>query len=80
MHIICTLLDVFLILVVARILLSYFPLSPGSPMSGVYSFVYTVTEPVMGPLRRVIPPIGMLDISPIVIFIGVQLLKGSICR
>jgi YggT family protein len=80
MFIICDLLSVFLILVVGRIILSYFPLSPNSPMSAVYSFVYTVTEPVMGPLRRVIPPIGMIDISPIVIFIGIQVLKGAICR
>jgi YggT family protein len=80
MSIVCTLLQAFVILVVGRIILSYFPLSPNSPMSTVYSFVYTVTEPVMGPLRRVIPPIGMLDISPIVIIIGIQVLKGAICR
>jgi YggT family protein len=76
---ICRLLDVFLILVFARIILSYFPLQPGGAMAGIYSFVYSITEPVMGPLRRVIPPLGMFDLSPIIIIIGVQVLQRSIC-
>ena len=34
-----------------------------------------ITDPVLDPVRRVIPPIGMVDISPIVVFIGLQILQ-----
>ncbi len=78
---ICTALSLFLIAMFARIVLSYFPLSPSSPMSSVYSVLYSITEPVLGPLRSVIPSIGMFDISPIVVIIGVQIIQSSIgCR
>jgi YggT family protein len=37
-----------------------------------------LTEPVMGPIRSIIPPMGGLDFSPIVIFLGIQLLQKFI--
>ncbi len=42
------------------------------------SFLYTITEPVLGPLRRAIPALRMggmgLDMSPIIVVLGMQLL------
>ena len=46
-------------------------------MATVFSFLYTITEPVLGPLRRVIPPLGGFDLSPIVALIGLQLVAGA---
>ncbi len=40
----------------------------------------TLTEPVIAPLRRVIPPLGMFDISPIVAIIGLVFLRSIIGR
>jgi YggT family protein len=40
----------------------------------VFSFTYTITEPVLGPVRRVMPTIGPIDISPIVVIFGQRLL------
>jgi YggT family protein len=40
--------------------------------------IWQLTEPVMGPVRRVVPPMGGLDFSPIFIFIGIQLLQNLI--
>ena len=51
--------------IIARVLLSWFP---GGGAYEVRSFIHRVTEPVLGPARRVIPRIGMIDISPIVVF------------
>lgn len=73
------LLQIWVILVFARIVLSWFPISPQSPVSSVYSVLYTVTEPVMGPVRNVIPSVGMLDLSPIVVIIGAQVVSGILC-
>ncbi len=80
----CRLLDAYLIVMFARIILSWFPISPGSGMASVYGFLYSVTEPVLGPIRRVIPPLGMggmgLDLSPLVVFFGISILRSAICR
>jgi YggT family protein len=60
-------LELYRWLLMSRILLSWIPTLNWSsqPWAGIYS----VTEPVMSPFRRMIPPIGgMLDVSPIVLF------------
>ncbi len=66
-EILCLLVKAYLIVLLGRILLSWFPIESGSVMASLYGFVYTVTEPVLGPLRRLIPPVrvgGMgLDLS-----------------
>lgn len=81
---VCRLLDAYLIVMFARIILSWFPINPGSGMASVYGFLYTITEPVLGPIRRVIPPLGMggmgLDLSPLVVFFGISILRSIICR
>lgn len=74
------LIQLYVYALFARIILSYFPLSPGGAMAGIYSFLYTITEPVLGPLRRVIPPLGPLDVSPIVAVIGLQILASALAR
>jgi YggT family protein len=70
----CTLLQIYILVVFARIVLSWFPITPGTTMASIAEFLFSITEPVLGPLRRIIPPIGMIDISPIVFFFGVQLI------
>ena len=66
----CQLINLYLLVVFARILLSWFPIDPGSGMASIFSVVYNVTEPVLGPLRRVMPALGPLDLSPLVVFLG----------
>ena len=80
---ICRLLDAYLIVMFARIILSWFPIEPGSGLASVYGFLYAITEPVLGPIRRVIPPLGAggmgIDLSPIVVFFGITILQSAIC-
>lgn len=80
MDLLCSLISVYYIVLLARVFLSWFPLQPGTAMASIASIVYQLTEPVMGPVRRLIPTIGMIDISPIVVFIGLQILQSAICR
>jgi YggT family protein len=72
----CTLATLYLFAVFARIVLSWIPTSSGGVMASVNSFLFSITEPVMGPLRRVLPPIGAggvaIDLSPIVLILGMQ--------
>lgn len=79
MEIICAFLSLYYLALIGRIILSWFPVQPGGAMAGVFSFLYTITEPVLGPLRRVIPPMGGFDLSPLVAFFGVRLIQASIC-
>lgn len=59
--------------------MSWFPVTPGSALSSVYSLLFRVTEPILGPLRRMMPPLGMLDLSPIIVFFGITLLMNYVC-
>ena len=70
--------QIYILLIFGRVIFSWFPISRGSPMESVYSFLYTVTEPVLGPVRRALPPLGGFDLSPIVVMIGLQLLVSKI--
>jgi YggT family protein len=82
MAIICLLLNLYLIALFGRIILSWFPMEPGTPLASVYQFLFTVTEPLLGPLRRAIPPIGggtmRFDLSPLIVLIGIQILKSAV--
>jgi YggT family protein len=75
----CALITVYWLVLLARILLSWFPIRPGTPFASVYVLLRDLTEPVLAPLRRVIPPVGMLDISSLVLIIGLVILRGVIC-
>jgi YggT family protein len=66
--------------ILARILLSWFPINPGTPLASVSSFLYSITEPVLGPIRNVLPSVGMFDLSPIVVILGLQVLMRVIAR
>ncbi len=78
MDLLCSLISVYFIILFARIILSWFPLQPGTAMASIASIIYQLTEPVMGPVRRLIPTIGMIDISPIVVFFGLRILQSAI--
>ena len=60
-------LTIYVWIIIARAIISWVSPYPYHP---VVRFLYKVTEPVLAPLRRVIPPIAGIDITPaIVIFI-----------
>jgi YggT family protein len=84
-HILCQLAQLYLLILLARVVLSWFPISPGSGLSTVFNVLYRLTEPVLGPLRRVLPPVGIggmgLDLSPIIVFFVLEfvVLRPPIC-
>ena len=76
-NLLCTLGNLYLIAIFARIVVSWFPVQPGSAFASVVGFLYTITEPLLGPLRRAIPALRMggmgLDLSPIIVVLLFQL-------
>ncbi len=66
------LFNLYSFLILARVLLSWINVSPGSP---IVTFIVEATDPVLKPLRNAIPPIGMMDISPIAALILLQILE-----
>ncbi len=58
------LLDIYVWIIIARAIISWVNPSPFHP---VVRFLYRVTEPVLAPIRRIIPPIYGIDISPVIV-------------
>jgi YggT family protein len=52
----------------------------GSPYSKWWKWSYVITEPILAPLRRVVPTIGMFDITVIVAYFGLQILESVVLR
>lgn len=61
--------------IIARSLLSWFPNAARNPLG---EFLYTVTEPILAPFRRIVPRFGMLDLSPLVAIIVLQVAGSAI--
>ena len=57
--------------VFVRALLSWFPIDPRNPL---VTLLYDITEPILGPLRRVIPRLGMIDITPLIAILIIQVI------
>ena len=66
-----TLLMTYFFLIIAAVLLSWIG---GSLRHPVIPLVYQLTEPVMRPIRKVIPPIAGIDLSPVFALVGIRFL------
>ena len=69
------LLQLYLLILVGRAVMSWFPLRSGGVAASVNSTLFTLTEPVLRPVRRVVPRTGMIDLSFMVVFFGVIILQ-----
>ena len=83
MGVVCLVGWLYFIAIFARILLSWFPLDPNGAMATVAGFLYMITDPVLAPLRRMIPPLRLgnvaLDLSAIIVIIGLQIILRIVC-
>lgn len=78
-----TALDIYGWVILSAILLSWFQVPSDHPIGAVKRGVRAVTEPVLAPIRRVIPPVRLgnaaLDLSPIILLIAVRVLSNVLC-
>ena len=67
----------FIFLVVARAIGSFFVRDWSR---GIPRFLWDVTEPILAPVRRLLPPFGGLDFSPLIVIIVLQVINGYLGR
>ena len=78
-HLPCYVIDAFILVLFVRALLSWFPLQPGGLAAQIGSIAFGLTEWALAPLRRMIPPTGMFDLSFLVLVFGLLLLQSVVC-
>ncbi len=71
------LLSLYVWIIIARAIISWVNPSPYHP---VVRFLYRVTEPVLRPVRRIIPPIYGIDFSPVIVIFVIYLIKNILYR
>ncbi|SDM47731.1 YggT family protein [Franzmannia pantelleriensis] len=68
-------LKIYFFALIAMIILSW--VAPNASHPGAL-LIMQLVEPIMAPVRKVIPPLGMIDLSPIVVFIGISLVDSIV--
>jgi YggT family protein len=72
---------VFLIMIIMSWLISFNVINTRNQfVAGVWRIINQVTEPILRPIRRIIPPMGGLDLSPIIVFIILFFLQSFIAN
>lgn len=83
MGLICGALSVLQLVVLAWVILSWIPVSSDHPVGRLQISIDRVINPVVRPIRRFIPPLrlggGYLDLSPLVLILGIALINRIIC-
>jgi len=82
--VICTVIQLYVYVIIIRLFMSWVPPTPGSTYETIHSGFVTVTEPVLGPVRALLPPLRMgamsLDLSPLLVIFGLNILSRAICE
>jgi YggT family protein len=61
------------LLILARVLMSWVRVDPYSPLART---IYELTEPILAPVRNILPPMGGFDLSPLIVLIVIQMIGG----
>jgi YggT family protein len=77
--ILCAILTVFIVVLVVRAVLSWFPIRPGTGLAQLNGILFDLTEWALRPMRQIIPPVGMFDISFMVLLFGLFFLRAFVC-
>jgi YggT family protein len=85
--IVCLLINLYMLVIFARIIMSWVvsgsPPTPGTAYAQIVEGLDKVTEPVLGPVRAMLPPVRLgamgLDLSPLVVILVLILLSRAIC-
>jgi YggT family protein len=82
-QVLCLALSIYYVILIVRIILSWVPSLP-EPLMPLARGVRALTDPLLQPLRGTIPPVQMgtlaLDLSPLILFFGVSIVRSLLCR
>jgi len=76
-YVIEILLNIYMWIVIARALISWVNPDPHNP---VVNFLYRATEPVLSRVRRIIPDLGGIDLSPLIVLLIIYFLKEFLVK
>jgi len=68
-------LELYSFVILARVLMSWVNIDPHSPIARA---IYDLTEPILAPVRNMLPTAGGLDFSPIIVLVLLQVVGGMI--
>jgi YggT family protein len=71
------LLSIYIWIIIARAIISWITPYPYHPL---VRFLYKVTEPILAPIRKIIPPIGGIDISPVIVIFIIFIVQNLLHR
>jgi YggT family protein len=74
----CDLIQIYIVVLFLRAIFSWFP-PPSGGMATFDRILLDLTEPVLAPLRRVIPAAGMFDLSFLVLIVFLYILQAKVC-
>ena len=74
----CDLIQIYIVVLFVRAIFSWFP-PPSGGLATFYRILLDLTEPVLAPLRRVIPPAGAFDLSFLVLIVFLVILRNVVC-
>jgi YggT family protein len=81
--VICILLTLYQFAIFGVIILSWFPTEPGTALETGYNFLRRITDPVLMPIRRMVPSVAIgamrLDLSPMIVIFLLVILRGFLC-
>ena len=70
-------INIYYFAIIAAIVMSFIMMFSGTVNPHpILRLIWQLTDPIMAPVRKILPPMGGLDFSPIIIFIGIQILSG----
>ena len=64
--------------ILARVIVSWLPIGPDSRFAPIVRFIYEITEPILAPIRRLLPSMGMFDLSPMIAIIIIILIQSLV--
>lgn len=83
-RLICVALAAASLLLLLRVVVSWLEffgvrVPSSGPMRSAHDLLFDITEPALRPLRKILPPAGMFDLSVVVAFVIIFVLRSAIC-
>ncbi len=66
---------ILILAIFLRAIMSWFPVDPHNPLIQI---LIQITEPILGPLRQIVPRIGMIDLTPMIAIFVLVLIQRAV--
>lgn len=77
-QVVAAVLGLYAFCLIAMMVLSWFPLNPSRTPAQIQRVLLRITDPLVVPLRRAMPSMGVIDASPLIVLLAVLFLRGLV--